>query len=121
MIKKFFFSLKCAGNGLITVYKEEQNFKIEFILGIIAVILGIFLEITKTEMIFIIICIILVMTAEIVNTAMEDLCDKVEPNQNEKIGKIKDIMAGFVLITSLGSLIVACMIFLPKFYSSLNN
>ena len=114
MMNKFFFSLKCAINGIKTVFKEEQNFKTEFFLGVLAVLLGISLKVTSIEMIIIVLCIIIVLTAEIVNTAIEDLCDKVEPHHDKTIGKIKDIMAGFVLISSIGSIIIGMTIFLPK-------
>lgn len=113
-MSKFFFSLKCAINGIKTVFKEEQNFKTEFFLGILAIVLGISLHITNIEMIIVILCTIIVLTAEIVNTAIEDLCDKIEPTHDKTIGKIKDIMAGFVLIASIGSIIIGIIIFLPK-------
>jgi diacylglycerol kinase len=97
-----------------TVLKEEQNFQIEMLIAILAIIFGIFLNISNVEMILIIMCIIIVLTGEMVNTAIEDLCDKVEPGHDKTIGKVKDIMAGFVLITSLGSSIIGLMIFIPK-------
>jgi undecaprenol kinase len=118
---KLVSSIRVALNGIKTVYREERNFKIELFLGLLSMILGLVLEINLTEMIFIIICVIFVLAAEIVNTAIEDLCDKVEPDQNKIIGKIKDTMAGFVLISSIGSIAIACMIFLPKIYFLLNN
>ncbi|MES2409740.1 MAG: diacylglycerol kinase family protein [Patescibacteria group bacterium] len=113
-INKFFFSLKCAAKGIKTVLKEEQNFQIEIIIALFTILLGIFLNISNIEMAIIIISIIIVLTAEIVNTAIEDLCDKIEPHHDSIIGKIKDIMAGFVLITSIGTVVVGLIIFLPK-------
>ena len=113
-INKFFFSLKCAINGIKTVFKEEQNFKTEAFLGVVALLLGLILSITKIEMVIVIFCIIIVLTGEIVNTAIEDLCNKVEPHHDKTIGKIKDIMAGFVLIASIGSIVIGLIIFLPK-------
>ena len=55
--------------------------------------------------------VIAVLAAEIVNTAIEDLCNKVEPNTDSVIGKIKDTMGGFVFIVALGSAIIGVMIF----------
>ena len=46
------------------------------------------------------------------NTVVEDLCDIVEPNQNPLIGKVKDMMAGYVLVSSVVSVIVGLFIFL---------
>ncbi|MDB5204082.1 MAG: diacylglycerol kinase [Candidatus Taylorbacteria bacterium] len=113
-INEFFFSVKCASKGIKTVLKEEQNFQIEIIIAIFTILLGIFLDINNIEMIMIIISIIIVLTGEMVNTAVEDLCNKIEPHHDSTIGKIKDIMAGFVLITSIGTVVVGLIIFLPK-------
>lgn len=48
---------------------------------------------------------------EIVNTAIEDICNKIEPNQNPVIGKIKDTMAGYVLVSSVAALIAGIILF----------
>ena len=48
------------------------------------------------------------------NTAIENFVDFVEPKYNEKVGKVKDIAAGAVLINALFSIIVGLIIFLPK-------
>ena len=51
---------------------------------------------------------------ELMNTAIENFVDFVEPKYNEKVGKVKDIAAGAVLINALFSIIIGLIIFLPK-------
>ena len=59
----------------------------------------------------VLICIGVVLSLEIMNTAIEHFVDLVEPNQNPKAGAIKDLAAGAVLIFSITSAIIGIMIF----------
>jgi diacylglycerol kinase len=106
----FFKSLANAINGLKVVAREELNFKIHIICAVFVVIIGVMLGFSSTEWLFIVVAIAFVVSGEVANTAIEDLCDKVEPNQDPKIGKIKDTMAGFVLVTSLGAIIIGIIV-----------
>ena len=112
-MKKFFRSLKCALNGLKIVSLEERNFQIHIVLGAAAIILGLALDVTRVEMMLIVVAVVFALASEAINTALEDLCDMVRPNPDPLIGKIKDISAGFVLISVLGALALGAMIFLP--------
>lgn len=98
-------------SGVRTVWREEINFRIEIVVALSVVAGGMYLSFSKLEWAFIIVCISAVLSAEILNTAVEDLCNKVEPNTDSTIGKIKDIMAGFVLIVSATSAIIGVMVF----------
>lgn len=106
----FFRSLANALNGLVTVAREEFNFKLHMLSTLLVVVLGILLNFSYTEWLFIIVAIAFVVSGEVANTAIEDLCDKVEPNQDPIIGKVKDTMAAFVLVTSLGALVIGITI-----------
>ena len=55
----------------------------------------------------------LVWVAEGLNSALEYLCDAAVPEQNELIGKAKDVAAGAVLISALVALCVAALVFIP--------
>ncbi len=114
IIKGRFKSFKYALNGIKTVLKEEKNFQIEIVFAVLVIFLGLFLKVTSIEFSLLVVACIFVLSGEMVNTAIEDLCDKVEPSFNPVIGKIKDIMAGFVLITSFGAIILGLIILLPK-------
>ena len=56
----------------------------------------------------------LVLAAELVNTIVERLVDLVHPDHSESVRAIKDVSAGVVLITALGALAVAGLLFLPR-------
>lgn len=104
-------SFSWAMNGIRTVWCEEVNFRIEIIIAVIIVVLGVELKFQSLSWVLIAGCIGAVLTAEMLNTAVEDLCNKVEPNTDPEIGRIKDIMGGFVLLVSLTSAVIGLFIF----------
>ena len=56
-----------------------------------------------------------VLTAETFNTALEELCDKFQPEHDPHIAKIKDLAAAAVLVSSITALIVGLIIYVPYF------
>jgi len=109
-------SFRYAVNGLKTVWREEQNFKIEVFIGAIVVFYSFYFSFTFAETVFCIIAVVMVLVVEIINTIVEDICNKIQPNQDPLIEKIKDMSAAFVLITVLGSLAVGVLVLVNHFY-----
>lgn len=107
-------SVKNCLDGISYVTKNEKNFKREITLGIIALILSYILKIDKIEFIIILTMICLVLTAEIINTAIERTVDLVTKEYHELARIAKDVSAGSVLVTSIFSLIIGIIIFIPK-------
>ena len=112
---KLFKSFLLALNGLKTVWLEERNFRIEIIAAVFVLVGTFVLNFSLIEIGLIVIAIVLVTSAEIINTAIEDLCDKIEPNQNSVIGKIKDTMAAFVLVSACGASALGIIVILHHF------
>jgi diacylglycerol kinase len=110
-----------AADGIIYVFRNEQNFKIHFVAAILVITAGFLCNINTTEWLFIIVAITIVTALELINSAIEYLCNFVNPSLHEKIKRIKDASAGAVLIASIGSLIMALVIFLPKFLHFIIN
>ncbi|MBI5077933.1 MAG: diacylglycerol kinase family protein [Candidatus Yonathbacteria bacterium] len=110
-MQKLIKSFQWAMNGIHTVWREEVNFRIESVIALAVLVSAFYLDFSMPEWIIIIGCIGAVLAAEIINTAVEDLCNKVEPNTDTVIGKIKDTMGGFVLVVCLTSAIIGVMIF----------
>jgi len=61
-------------------------------------------------------CTGLVYALELVNSAIERLADKISPERDPDIGKIKDLTAAAVLITAIAAAIVGLIILVPKFF-----
>lgn len=77
------------------------------------VILGFVLSLNKTDWLWILLAIALVIISEMANTAIEKICDKISPERDADIKVIKDISAGFVLVAAIFALLVGAIIFTP--------
>lgn len=114
-------SVKNCLDGISYVTKNEKNFKREIALGIIALILSYILKIDKIEFIIVLTMICLVLTAEIINTAIERAVDLVTKEYHELARIAKDVSAGSVLVTSIFALIIGIIIFIPKIITLLGG
>ena len=112
--KKLKNSFKHAAQGIKSAFKTEQNLKIHFIITAIAIILGIILKLSLTEWAICFLLFGFVITAELLNTAIEVTVDLAMPEISEKAKLAKDIAAGAVLISAATSIFVGLTIFLPK-------
>ena len=102
-----------AYKGLITVFRSEQNFKIHLFAFFILVFFGCFFGISNVEWIAVLICAFLVLAFEIFNTAVEKLCDYMNPDFDSQIGRIKDIAAAAVLTCTIMSIVIGVLVFKP--------
>lgn len=113
--KTFEQSFRFAMAGIKTAYMEEKNMKKHGICGLLAILLGVMLQISISEWLWILFCIFFVFTLEIVNTSFENIVDLVTENQFHPIAKkVKDMAAGAVLTASVFSCVVASIVFIPK-------
>ena len=82
-----------AFNGLKDCILHEKNFRIQYVIALLVVIAGIFFSISTVEWMIILICFAMVLSFEIINSAIEKLCDLVSPEFNLTIKKVKDMSA----------------------------
>lgn len=103
-----------AFNGLKILFRTEHNAWIHTISAMIAIVMGFAFKLSIFEWCFIVIAIGIVFMAEIVNTSIEYLTDFVSPGMDSTAKKVKDLAAAAVFISSLTSLAIGMLIFLPK-------
>lgn len=113
-MKKWFRSFLFAINGIKCFYKEETHAKVHTIIALAVIILGWYVGISNLEWCAICLCIGVVISAEIMNTAIERLCDRVTKQHDPLIKKTKDLASGAVLIVSIMSAIIGLIILSPK-------
>lgn len=111
---KILKSFAAAFNGIRCCFISETNFKIHVIFAVVTIALGFLLAISATEWLALIFCIAFVITMEMLNTALEKLCDIIHAAIHPVIKKVKDIAAGAVLLSAIASFIIGGIIFLPK-------
>ena len=103
-----------AFSGIVSAFRSEVNMRIQVAAAILALAAGIYFRIAAAEWTMIVLCICSVIAMELINTAIEKICNHVTAEQHLVIKQIKDIAAAAVLVTALGSVVVAVIIFLPK-------
>ena len=112
--KRLTNSFKYAFEGIASSLKAEQNLKIHFIIMIVVIIAGIICKISAFEWIACVILFGLVISSELINTAIETTVDLAMPDKHPKAKLAKDISAGAVLILAITAVIVGLIIFVPK-------
>ncbi|MCL5244448.1 diacylglycerol kinase family protein [Cellulophaga sp. 20_2_10] len=110
-------SVGYALKGAILLLKTEASIKVQFFICILITSLGFYFKISSSEWIFQTFAIGMVMGIEGLNTAIEKIADYVQPEFDVKIGFIKDVAAGAVMIVSITASIVGCIIYIPKIFN----
>ncbi|MDD2414627.1 MAG: diacylglycerol kinase family protein [Eubacteriaceae bacterium] len=109
-------SFHFAFEGVFYVLKTQPNMKIHAFMGTLAVLMGFFFHISESEWLALVIVIGFVMILEVVNTAVETLVDLYTEEYHELAKASKDTAAGAVLLMAIVSVVVGCIIFLPKIW-----
>lgn len=111
--KKQIRSFGYAWYGLYSCIGKEQNLSFHLIATVLVIIAGFLFHITRTEWLVILLCIGMVISAELFNTAIERLVDLVSPQRHPIAGQVKDIAAGAVLVCACIAVIIGLIIFIP--------
>ncbi len=109
-------SLKFALRGAWLLLTTEHSIMVQFSIGILVSIFGFIMHISTHEWMFQTLAIGMVLVAESLNTGIEKLSDFVHPDYHQKIGFIKDISAGAVMLVSIAAIVVGLIIYLPKIF-----
>lgn len=109
-------SIGFAFKGALFLIKTEASIKIQFIIAVLVTAFGFYFNISKTEWIVQFLAIGLVISIEGINTAIEKMADFIHPENHKKIGVIKDIAAGAVILASIFAIIIGLIIYIPKIF-----
>ncbi len=111
--KTLMFSFKYACQGIIYAFRNNQNLQIHSLAGIVVVLMSILFHVSPFEMGILGVMILLVISTEMINTAIEQMVDLITQEHRQEAKIAKDVAAGMVLLTAIGSVIVGVLIFLP--------
>lgn len=114
-IKKRIKSFGYAIRGIKVLITTQHNSWIHLLATIVVIIAGIVLKISKGDWFMLTIAISLVWITEALNTAIEFIIDMVQPNHHPLAEKAKDVAAAAVLIAAIAAIVIAVIVFLPKF------
>ena len=107
-------SFRYAFQGILDLFRFENNARIHFFAAISVIGAGFYFQLSQTEWALVIMQIALVWAAEAFNTALEKLADAVSSEYHPLIKSAKDLAAGGVLIVAIAAAIVGTLIFYPK-------
>ena len=119
-MKTFFNAVLFALLGVKQFFSRDRNGKIQMVFGITAIALGFTVSLSSFQWLLVLFCIGLVISLEMINSAIERYCDLVTTDFHPGIKVIKDVAAGAVLMASITSLIIGLIIFIPALVQFLN-
>jgi diacylglycerol kinase len=106
-------AFRFAGRGLAQALRQERNLQIQAVAVLAVLVLGWRSNLSAQDWALLALAMGLVLSAELMNTAVEALADALHPKRHAGIGLAKDIAAGAVLLAALTALIVGLLVFLP--------
>ena len=106
-------SIRCAVAGVRVMIASQQNAWIHAAATLLVIAISLLFGLTKAEWCWIILAVISVWTAEALNTAFEFLTDVASPEFHPVAANAKDVAAGAVLITAVGSVLIGVLILGP--------
>ncbi|MCK8490858.1 MULTISPECIES: diacylglycerol kinase family protein [Spirosoma] len=109
-VRKVWRSFGFAGQGIVDLFRYENNAKVHLLIAALVVVVGLCLQISRLEWAVILTLIGLVWAAEAFNTAIEKICDFVSPGLHPQIKAIKDLSSGAVLILAITAVLVGLII-----------
>lgn len=107
-------SFNNAVNGIIYAFQTERNLRIHFAAAFVVLIVSLFFDFTRVEMILLVFAIVFVIIAEMFNTAVERIVDLITEEYHPLARLIKDVAAGAVLVSVINSLIVGYLLFIDR-------
>jgi len=110
----FFKGFVYAFDGLVVFFRHERNGRIQLMVAVFVVVMGLLFTVSAGEWIVLLLCIASVLSMEMTNSAIEKICNLVHPKYHPAVKVIKDISAAAVLWASVISGIIGVIIFLPK-------
>ena len=111
--RSLFNSFKYAFAGIYYALKFNRNIRIHFVAAIIVIIASIFFKVNAFEMGILGVMILLVICTEMINTAIEEVVNLLTNEHRLEAKVAKDVSAGMVLLTAIGSIIVGVLVFTP--------
>jgi diacylglycerol kinase (ATP) len=112
-LKKFLKSFKYAFEGIHYAFKNDQNLLAHILVAFLVINVSMALKVTPFEMGILGLTIMMVIVAEMVNSAIEKMVDLITKEHRQEAKIAKDVSAGMVLLTAFAAAIIGSLIFIP--------
>jgi len=111
LLKSFGYAI----SGITRVIKEERNIKIHLCAALIVIALAFYFHFSRNDWLVLLLIITIVISLELVNSAVEAVVDLASPEIHPLAKKAKDVAAGAVLVAAIISVIIGFLLFFPYF------
>ncbi|WP_449600493.1 diacylglycerol kinase family protein [Paenibacillus sp. Marseille-Q9583] len=109
--KKFWHSFRFASQGIVSAFKSELNMKVHCCLAVVVLLAAAVFRLPLASWMLLLFSITLVLTAELLNTAIEATVDLISPEIHPLAKRAKDTAAGAVLLTAVFAVLVGVYVF----------
>ncbi len=109
-------SVRYAVRGVRTMLAGQHNAWVHAGASVAVVIVGLALRVSAGDWCWLVTAMMAVWTAEALNTAFEFLCDVASPSFHPAVEKAKDVAAGGVLLSAVGSVAIGLLVFVPHLH-----
>ncbi len=103
-------AVRNALRGIQFAFGLERNIRAQVLAGVMVVLLAALLKVSILELTVFVLAISMVLSLELMNTALEQLEDLVHPEYHIAVKRSKDVSAGAVLLASVGTVIIGVLI-----------
>ncbi len=110
-------SFRCALSGVVHVLRTQRNAQIEIIIAAMVIAAGLWLRVSRLEWILLVVAIGIVLSAEMMNTAVEHAVDVAIRDPDPLARVAKDAAAASVLVAIAISVVIGLLIFGPRLLS----
>ncbi|OGV92894.1 hypothetical protein A3B57_01005 [Microgenomates group bacterium RIFCSPLOWO2_01_FULL_47_10] len=114
---KLIRSLQLAQSGIRYAFATQPNMRFHGLVTLLVIVAAAGFKVSLLEWMVLLFTILLMLTAEMINTSLEAMTDLITREHRESAKVAKDVSAGMVLLNAVGSVIVGLVIFGPKIAS----
>ena len=105
-----------AFQGLRQSIQQQSSYKVHFLFAFLVILAGFLLNLDSIRWSLLILCIVIVLGGEMLNTSIETLARAITGEYNENIARSLNIASGAILVLSLGAAAIGLVIFLEAFF-----
>jgi diacylglycerol kinase len=111
--KSILKSFRAAFRGLLLVLAYEPAFRYMLAASVLVIAAIFFFDLSRSEIAILLLLVFAVLALEVINTLFEKTLDIIQPQYDEQVRRIKDLMSGLVLLASIGSAVLGLVILWP--------
>jgi diacylglycerol kinase (ATP) len=120
-LRQWLKSANFAIEGVLHASKTQKHLRYHFASAAVVLFLSYLLGVSRLEFLIIALAVIIVLSAEMINTAVEAVVDLLSPEFSEKARIAKDIAAGAVLTTAFGAAVLGYVVLFPYIRDIFNH